>query len=135
MTSSGLFARGSRRLSVEDLNDCAVSDRLELLRCRKEGKLSPKVAARFRGRCRRGDRLDLEVELARLESCAGMALIVRSCGPIPQRSSEQVHLWVTTALEAPKHSLMFAASSVYAKSRTRLIMWMRLAIFMLLFVG
>jgi len=82
-TSSALLALGSSKSSVEDLNDCAESEKVELRRFRNGCRDSAKVAARPRARWRRGDKLDLAVLLAALDICEMMGgLIVRSLSAI-----------------------------------------------------
>lgn len=66
-TFSALFARGSNRLSVEDLSEDADSEKVEL-RLFLSGWFSMKVAARLKGRFRRGERLERPVAFAKSDN-------------------------------------------------------------------
>ena len=81
MSSSGLVALGSRRLSVDDLMDCRVlsteSEKLELRRCLRGFERSAMVEARPNSRLRIGESLCRAVVFALGVAISPEGLIVR----------------------------------------------------------
>lgn len=83
-----LLALGKSRSSVEDLKDEADSEKVELRRGLRVGPESAKVEARFKGRWRRGERLERAALLATLVTCVviGGLIVLSFCAIAVKRA-------------------------------------------------